>query len=153
MGRGGQGGLGRKGTKGTNVARATSEDLRWRVVWLYYWDEWEKSQVATCLRLSLDTVSRIIERFDSTGGVATWQGVRHAAPHNLKLTTAQELELMNRIIDNPQFMLCEHRNAWEDSTGGSVHLSTICRWIKKVGGSRQKVRGSPRSHRPLVLSR
>ena len=107
----------------------------------------------TCLRLSLDTVSRIIERFDSTGGVATWQGVRHAAPHNLKLTTAQELELMNRIIDNPQFMLCEHRNAWEDSTGGSVHLSTICRWIKKVGGSRQKVRGSPRSHRPLVLSR
>jgi transposase len=83
------------------MCRATSEDLRWRVVWLYYWDEWEKSRVATCLRLSLDTVIRIIERFDSTGGVATWQGVRHAAPHNLKLTTAQELELMNRIIDNP----------------------------------------------------
>ena len=89
--------MGRKG----RMCRATSEDLRWRVVWLYYWDEWEKSRVATCLRLSLDTVIRIIERFDSTGGVATWQGVRHAAPHNLKLTTAQELELMNRIIDNP----------------------------------------------------
>lgn len=134
------------------MCRAASVDLRWRVVWLYYWDEWEKSQIATCLRLSRDTVGRIIDRFDSTGDVATWQGERHAAPHNLKLTTAQELKLMDRIIDNPQFMLCEHRNAWEDSTGGSVHLSTICRWIKKVGGSRQRVRGSPRSHRPRVLS-
>ena len=79
----------------------------WRVVWLYYWDEWDKSQIATCLRLHRDTVSRIIDRFDSTGDVATWQGERHAAPHNQKLTIAQELELMDRIIDNPQFMLCE----------------------------------------------
>ena len=134
------------------MPRAVANDLRWRAVWLYYWDDWEKPRIAETLRLSVDCVRDIIDRFDSTGDVATWQGLRHAAPHNLKLTLAGELELMDSIIDNPQFMLCEHRNAWEDSTGGRVHLSTVCRWIKRVGGSRQKVRSSPRRHPPVTLS-
>ena len=114
------------------------------MVWLHYWDDWNKPRIATSLRISTKCVGDIIERFDQTGDVATWQGVRHAAPHNQKLTPALELELMDRIIDNPEFTLCEHRNAWEDSTGESIDIGTVCRWIKRFGGSRQKVRSSPR---------
>ena len=79
------------------------------------------------LRISGGCLDDIVDRFFETGDVKTRQGQRHAPPHNSTLTSALELKLMDRIIDNPEFTLSEHRNAWEDSTGKHVHLGTICR--------------------------
>ena len=124
---------------------ALSADLRWRVVWLYIWDGWDKPDIAKTLRISVDCVDRIVDRFVETGDVKTCQGQRHAPPHNLTLTNALELKMMDHIIDNPEFTLSKRRNAWEDSTGNYVHLGTICRWIKRVGGTRKQV---CRRHRP-----
>ena len=62
------------------MPRAVDNDLRWRAVWLYYWDGWEKPRIAQCLRLSGKCVREIIDRFDSTGDVATWQGACATLP-------------------------------------------------------------------------
>ena len=130
------------------MPKAISSDLRWRVVWLYIWDGWDERDIGKTLRLSRDTVKRTLERFFNTGDVVTFQGQRHAPPHNQQLMPIHELELMDLIIDHPEFTLKEHRNAWEASSGVSVHISTICRWIQRVGGSRQQVCRSLVSPRP-----
>ena len=53
-----------------------SSDLRWRIVWLYYYKELSFKQIADLLYVHGSTARRIIERYEQSGDVSPRDGRR-----------------------------------------------------------------------------
>ena len=53
----------------TNYAIASSVDLHWRIVWLYYYKQYRIGEIADLLVVCTKTVKRILTRYDETGTV------------------------------------------------------------------------------------
>ena len=124
---------------------AFSKDLRWRVVWGRDLLDLSHAGIAQNLQLSERTVRRILNRFDATGDVRTHQGQRgglqHAAPQNQKMTPEQDLKLLELVtILDDKSMLTEIHHQFYLSTGTDVHISTICRAMRRLGFTRKKAR-------------
>jgi len=115
-----------------------SEDLRWRVVFLI-WDGFRHKEVASLLRMSLRTVTRIWNMFEETGMVMS-------RFHNTRSGIMREedyLCLYDHVLANPTSyldeMACEV-NSFRAENGGlpAVSLATICRALTMLNLSRKK---------------
>lgn len=113
-----------------------SSDFRWRVVWLYLYSNVSAPEIAKLLYISERTVYRYAERFRLTGDV------RLFAKKNGPATTLSEHEqlyLLDQILSSPGMYLHEAQQQLFRYAGTWVHESTICRTLRRLGLSRQKI--------------
>ena len=112
-----------------------------------WWDGLSYDAAARKLTLGPMVVSSkwvrdLWELFDVTGDVQSHQGRREAPPANLIIDELAALEIINQILDHPEYALLEHHAAFQSSTRTSVHLSTFCKAVRRLGFSRQRVSAS-----------
>ena len=113
-----------------------SEDLHWRIVWLHMFMRMEASEVARLLHVCLRTVYRYAERFRLTGEVR--KHVKRNGPYPI-MNESHELLLVDLLLTKPAIYLRELQHELYTSTGIVMHLSTICRAVRKLGFTRQKM--------------
>jgi transposase len=126
------------------MGKATANDLRWRMVYAIWWDELDFA--STAIKFSagpmvLDprTVEGVWNRFVETGDVLDHQGKRLAPPANQILDARADMELIDILISSPEATLQEHHSCFEAETGLSVHISTFCQAVRRLGFTRRKV--------------
>ena len=116
-----------------------SLDLRWRVVWLHLFLLMPAKEVARLLFISERTVYRYSERFRITGDVRLFrQRSRYGPPR--ELSEFDELQLIQLILSRPGIYLRELQRELFYSTGNLVDMATICRVVKRMRMSRQKIK-------------
>ena len=112
-------------------------DLRWRIVWLYYYKEKSIEDIQELLFVSSRSVRRYIALFDETGDVSP-AIQQHGPPR--ALDAFEEMSLIQSLLSKPDIYLEELRQELIQVTGTDVSLSTICRTLKRLGFSRKKLR-------------
>jgi transposase len=123
---------------------AHPNDLRWRAVYGIWWDGLAFSDVADRLtmgpmRVTAAWVKSMWELFEHTGDVESRQGQRDAPPANLIVDDAAAHTLIQQILDAPGLTLSEQKAEFELTTGKTIHISTFCRAVRRLGFTRQKV--------------
>ena len=113
-----------------------SEDLRWRIVWLHVFLRMEASEVARLLYVCTRTVYRYAERFNLTGELR--KSIKHNGPYPV-LNEGQNLFLINLLLTRPGIYLRELQHELYIHFGIVVHSSTICRGLRKLGFTYQKL--------------
>ena len=114
--------------------KAYSDDLRWRIVQMKAVNA-SDSDIAAQFMVSKRTVQRYVERFAVTGTVAPFQ--RRNGPLSM-LSSSHDL-LMQSILDRPTLYLHEMQQELE-AQGVSPSLSTISRYLSKMGITRKRVK-------------
>ncbi len=117
------------------MPKAYSEDLRWRAVWLHVVRRKSFAEIGQLLMCE-KSVQRYIALFNTTGSVAPKE---HKNGPDKVLTEAEQLTLMQSVIHNPTMFLHEMQQLLYATTGRWVHVSTICRTLRHLGVTRQKV--------------
>ena len=115
---------------------AYSEDLRWRAVWLYLYKEVAAADIARFLYISERSVYRYVERFRTTGEVRKCYKTNGPA---CILSEHEEFIIVNSVLSSPGIYLRELQQKLSQSTGRWVHESTICRCLRRLGMTRQKI--------------
>lgn len=77
--------------------------------------------------------------FCETGNVESRQGQRGAPPANQVLDEAAMWALLHELLDNPEYTLKEHHEAFGAETDRIVDISTFCRAVWRLGFTRQKL--------------
>ena len=93
-------------------------------------------EVASILNVCSKTVKRIVDRFLATGDVEPSQ--RRNGPER-ELHDFEEIILIQQLFQDPGTYLHELQDMVANTTGKCIHLSTICRAIKRLGFSRKKI--------------
>ena len=136
------------------MPKAYSEDVRWLVVYKRRVVGHSEAAVTASLEgVCSSTQDSILARFDETGTVETWQGtVRsgHLEPPNRKMSAAAEQALLLKLLHCPSATLQEHQANLVLSTGTRVHVSTICRALRELGYTRQRVSRCPAHAAPAL---
>ena len=114
-----------------------SVDLRWRVVWLNLVQRASTSKISRLLCLSQRTVQRYLALFHRTGDVKP--RVRKNGPAKL-LGEVEQVILLRLIIQNPGIYLHEIQLKLQLAFGVRVGAATICRTLKFMGCTRQRMR-------------
>jgi hypothetical protein len=91
------------------------------------------------MTISRPVVSTIWYLFVETGDVQSNMGKRAAPPANLIIDHRADLELIDILISAPEATLHEHLATFEAETGLSVHISTFCQAVRRLGFTRRKV--------------
>ena len=117
---------------------AYSEDLKWRIVWQREVLGLKCKDVAVNLGVDSATVSRTVARFRETGGVKKKDHPSTRAYR--KLTTVLEFTIIHLVLKRPGIYLHEIAAELLDTTGADVSLSAICRFLKRIGFTRQRLR-------------
>lgn len=112
-----------------------STDLRWRVVWLSLAHHYSSTDISKLLNISSRTVERYLELFSSTGDVLP--AVRRNGPARL-LDQHEQLVLLRLIIEVPGIYLSEIQQELH-TFGIEVSVPTICRTLRFMGCSRQRI--------------
>ena len=115
-----------------------SEDLRWRMIWQREVKGLQVTKVATNLGVDPSTVSRIVAQFRCLGVV---HKKRH--PSNkvcTKLTETIKVCILHLVLNRPGIYLHEIRRDLLANTGADVSLSSICKFLKKMRFTRQKLK-------------
>lgn len=115
---------------------AYSDDLRWRAVWLYLYLEIEAEDIAKLLYMSERSVYRYVRKFSSTGTV---RKEFHTNGPSRILSEQHEMIVVDLVLASPGIFLKEIQHQLLVTTGCNVHLSTICRSLKRLGMTRQKI--------------
>ena len=84
------------------------------------------------------TVSRIVTIFRQTGDVQKKTYSSNGA--NRKLTPTLELMIVHLVLMRPGIFLREIQTELLEETGADITLSTICRFLQRIGFTRQKMR-------------
>ncbi len=119
------------------MPRSYSTDLRWRIVWLYYYKEKSIEEIEKLLFVSSRSVRRYIALFDETGEVSP-VSQQHGPPRTLD--ALEEMTLVQSLLNKPDMYLQELKQELIQVTGTNVSLSTVCRTLKRLGFSRKKLR-------------
>jgi transposase len=117
-----------------------SEDLRRRVVSSVE-GGMSKAQAARAFSVSLSSVKRYVNKAGRGESLAPKRSPGSAPKLDEKATKLLEVDLKQR----PFATLQERRDYIHALTGISVSRSTTCRAIARIGQSRKKGDGSPRS--------
>ena len=117
-------------------ASAYSEDLRWRMIWQREVLGYQSSQIAVNLGVDCSTVWRTVKLFRETGDVHK----RTPSTYPKRLTPAAEFVIIFEVLKHPGLMLHELQAALVEQTGIAVSISTICRFLHRIGFTRQKLR-------------
>lgn len=126
------------------MGKAHPQDLRWRAVYGVWWDGLDFATVAEQLSkgpliVEARWVKEMWERFQETGEVANMQGLRESPPANTIMDDSAARVVIDQILENPEWTLNEHLVEFEASTGKSVHISTFCQAVRRLGFTRQRV--------------
>ena len=111
-------------------------DLRWRVIWLYYVQNYSVSNISELLCVSIRSIYRYIERFNQTGEIKAV--TYHHCPKKL-LGELKQVILLRLITSTPGIYLSEIESKLFSMFGMHVSLSTICRTLKFMGCTRQVI--------------
>ena len=117
-------------------ASAYSVDLRWRIIWQREVLGLNSSEIAANLGVDSTTVWRAVKLFRETGDV---QKKTQPGPIK-KLAPVAEHIIVSEVLEHPGIMLHELQDILVEQTGIAVCLSTICRFLHRIGFSRQKLR-------------
>lgn len=113
-----------------------STDLRWRVVWLSLVHCTSPHDISKLLNISSRTVARYVQLFNSTGDVVP--RARSNGPPRL-LGQYEQLIILRLIIEVPGIYLSEIQEELYNKFGVEVSAPTICRTLKFMGCSRQRI--------------
>ena len=116
---------------------AYSNDLRWCIVWLYYYKEKSIEEIQDLLFVSTRSVRRYLTLFEETGDVSP-AIQQHGPPRTLD--AFEEISLIQSLLNKPEMYLEELRQELIQITGADVCVSTICKTLKRLGFSRKKMR-------------
>jgi len=112
-----------------------SNDLRWRIILHNIFLGIPADAVAETFFISERSVLRYAERFRVTGQVE--KSVRHNGCYS-KLSESDKYLLVDLVLSSPGIYLRELQVELQKA-GSLIDISTICRTIKKMGLSRQKI--------------
>ena len=96
--------------------------------------------------ISASCQGEIIKRFLKTRTFDTWQGQGASQPHRV-LDGESDLFLLGNVLDDPTATLSERATSLRLATGKSVHVASICRAMRRLLLTRQRVRASSRRAR------
>ena len=116
---------------------AYSNDLRWRIVWLYHYKEKSIEEIQELLFVSSRTVRRYLALFDETGDVSP---VVQLHGPTRAMDAFEEMSLIQSLLNKPDMYLEELRQELIQISGTDVSVSTICKTLKRLGFSRKKLR-------------
>lgn len=92
------------------------------------------ADVATFYQNSPSTIRRWIRQRERTG---SWR-TRPRSGRPCNLATTQEGALIAQVTAHPDATLAEHCERWTDHTGVTVSVSTMGRWLRRLGITRKK---------------
>ena len=127
-----------------------SEDLRWRMVYQRIGVGRSYREIAESLNVDQSTVMRTVALFEETGDVQ-----KRRYPSNdgtTKLTDLGKVILLEVVISKPGIYLREVREELKQTTGIDVNESTICRFLKDSGFTRQKMKLAAQQRSELLRS-
>ena len=113
-----------------------SVDLRWRIIWLTQIQHKPYIVVSELLTVSVRTISRYVELFNTTGDIQPRS--RRYGPHRV-FGEYEQLVLLRIVLENPGIYLQEIKEMCFEIWGVEICVSTICRTLKFMGCSRQKI--------------
>ena len=113
-----------------------STDVRWRIVWLSLVNYASPTDIAKLLNVCSRTVVRYVELFNSTGDVVP--RARCNGPRRL-FGQCEQLVLLRLIIENPGIYLYEIQEEFYNKFGVEVSTPSICRTLRFMGCSRQRI--------------
>lgn len=119
------------------MPKAYSLDLRWRIIWAYLMDQtMTTGDIAKVFSVCERTVRRYLQGFQRTGEVQAIQ-VQHGP--KLLLGDFEQLALLRLILDHPGIYLKEIQDKLSHVYGFCISMSTICRTLKIMGCTRQRM--------------
>ena len=114
--------------------KSYSEDSRWRIVGKRTVHNRSMRDIAKNLYVSLDTVSRIIDRFDMIGDISPslTKSRQHALNDYEEFLFVQMVQKLSVYLHEVQARICA-------TTGTEVSVSTICKTLKRFGFSGKRI--------------
>ena len=119
------------------MPRAYSDNLRWRMVWAFLYQQEDISSISSRLYVSEKTVRRVIDLYLSSGNVCP-KKQRSGPPR--KLSDREDLLILDAIFENPGIYLDELQSRLKDVFGTEISLSVICQTVKNMGLTRQRLK-------------
>ncbi|CAB4496411.1 unnamed protein product [Rhizophagus irregularis] len=118
------------------MARSFSEDLKWRVVYLYH-DGHRRKKIAELLHISKATVDKVLQIYVQWGTVVNpWQKL----PGRHKTLTRNEMKILQELVkDKVDWYLDELVRELELQTGKLISIPTLWRSLVYCGISRKKL--------------
>ena len=123
------------------MGKAKPEDTRWLVVYKRLVLGQDAATVSAAFEgtVSPGCQEDILERFRRTGDVQTWQGKSQTPLLRQLLASQRDIELMQMVIDDPKATLPQHAATFLLEHGKSIHVSVLCRAMKRIERSYGKV--------------
>jgi len=94
--------------------------------------------VASNLNVDKSTVWRTVQLFNATGNVA--KKTRSSSSPAQKLTKPVELSILHIVLRHPGIYLREIQSELLEIIGVNISLTSLCRFLSRVGFSRQKMK-------------
>ena len=117
---------------------AYSEDIRWRIVWQKLALGLDNKLFSSNLCVDPSMVNRVVKRFNECGNISKKEYPKDC--RKKKLTTSAELIILNMVLQKPGAYLREIQEELGHVYGVDVHESTLCKFLKKSGFTRQKMK-------------
>ncbi len=121
--------------------KAYSTDLREKITLLYDTNDYSLDEVARLFGIGRRTVARFVHKHRAGLSLAPQP---HAGGYPAVLTSELRSLLRDKITETPDATLFEITSYLKTKAHVSVHLSTVCRALQKLGLPRKKSRWRPR---------
>ena len=132
------------------MAPPYSTDLRWQIVWAILTFNSSPDVVARLFNVSARTVTRYLNLFMQTGDVFPR---RRRYGSYLLMGDYEQLILLRLILERPGIYLSEIQRKFFDMFGVEISVSTICRTLKFMGCSRQRIQYVALQHSDVYRAR
>jgi putative transposase len=121
--------------------KAYSTDLREKIALLYDTNDYSLGEVADLFGVGRRTVARFVQKHRAGISLAPQP---HAGGYPAILTSELRSALHDKVTEMPDATLAELTSYLKTEAHVSVHLSTVCRALQKLGLPRKKRRWRPR---------
>ncbi len=120
--------------------KAYSTDLREKIALLYDTQDYSLDEVADLFGVGRRTVARFVHKHRAGLSLAPQP---HAGGYPAILTSAMHAVLRDKVAETPGATLAELTSYLKTKAHVSVHLSTVCRALQRLGLPRKKRRWRP----------
>ncbi|MCA1628648.1 MAG: transposase [Acidobacteria bacterium] len=120
--------------------KAYSTDLREKIALAYEYSDYTLDEVAELFGVGRRTVTRFVQKQRSGLSLVPQP---HAGGYPPVLTAKALVTLRDKVTDTPDATLAELSSYLKTKARVSVHLSTVCRGLQKLGLPRKKRRWLP----------
>lgn len=92
------------------------------------------------LDVSRHYVGDVVQRFEATGDVVTYQGQRRDTASRRIFTRAEDWDIVRLVVGSPRAELKDQHAQFELDTGVVVSYSAFCGAVRRLGFTRKKIR-------------